>query len=308
MDSRRLVISIGNFSALDIFDRNGITDDPRQTFFNIAFMTHSSWDFAADARGYTWGAAAELDWDDWAVRIGRMLPPENPNTLPIDFHFWQYYSDALELEHDHTIGDLPGAARMLVYHNHVRTGRFDDAIAAYQMDPTKNAANCMGFNYGSHNAMAPDLCWVRRGNDKWGAGINLEQHVAKDIGVFLRFMYSDGNSEVDAFNSADRDVSFGVVARGKHWRRPFDVAGLGLALSWISDIHATYLAAGGIDAFVGDGRLRRATEGVLDWFYSFNLLKAIWLAADYQVIWNPGFNAERSGPVSIFGTKIHAEF
>jgi len=65
---------------------------------------------------------------------------------------------------------------------------------------------------------------------------------------------------------------------------------------------------GGIDAFVGDGRLRRAAEGVVDAFYSFNLLKAIWLTADYQLIWNPGFNADRSGPVNIFGTRIHAEF
>jgi hypothetical protein len=311
IDSRRVVLTIGNFTALDIFDKNNVTWDPRQTFFNMAFMTHSSWDFAADARGYTWGGTAELYFDDWAARVGRMLPPQNPNTLPIDFRFWEYYSDTFELEHDHKLLGRPGAARLLAYRNHVITGRFDDAIAAYQADPRKNATSCTSFNYGpsnSTNATAPDLCWARRPNVKWGIGINLEQFVARDVGLFLRAMYSDGNTEVDAFNPADRDFSFGGVAKGTLWRRPFDVAGVGFALSWISEAHAKYLAMGGIDGFIGDGHLRQAPEGVVDLFYSVNLLKAIWLAADYQALWNPGFNADRAGPVHILGVKAHAEF
>jgi carbohydrate-selective porin OprB len=142
---------------------------------------------------------------------------------------------------------------------------------------------------------------------KLGVGINLEQTIAKDIGVFLRGMYSDGRTEVDAYNSADRSLSFGVVAKGSLWQRAFDVAGVGFAMSWISDSHAKYLAMGGVDGFVGDGYLRQAGEGVVEGFYSVNLLKAVWLAADYQVLWNPGFNADR-GPVHILGLKVHAEF
>jgi hypothetical protein len=38
-----------------------------------------------------------------------------------------------------------------------------------------------------------------------------------------------------------------------------------------------------------------------------NLLKAIWLTADYQHLWHPGFNADR-GPVEILGGRVHAEF
>lgn len=308
VSSRRFVFTVGNYTALDVFDRNGVTGDPRQTFFNMAFMTHASWDFAADARGYSFGASAEFYWDTWAVRIGRMLPPVDPNSLPIDFRFWKYYSDAYELEHQHSIRGRRGAVRLLAYYNHTRTGRFDDAIFAFEADPGKNAASCTSYNYGSGNFDAPDLCWVRRPNSKWGIGVNLEQMVAKGIGLFLRAMYSDGNSEVGAFNSADRSLSFGGVARGELWRRPFDVAGIGFALGWISDIHARYLAMGGVDGFVGDGSLRQAPEGVFELFYSVNILKAIWIAADYQAIWNPGFNADRAGPVSILAAKVHAEF
>jgi hypothetical protein len=307
---RRLVLTLGNFSALDVFDRNGVTGDPRQTFFNMAFMTHASWDFGADARGYTWGAAAEFYWDDWAARIGRMQPPKDPNTLPIDARFWLFYSDAFEVEHDHVIRGLPGAVRLLGYHNHTRTARFADAIAVFQADPTKNAANCPTgvFNYGSGNFNAPDLCWARKGNDKWGVGVSLEQSVAKDVGVFARAMYSDGNSEVDAFNAADRDLSFGAVAKGTLWRRPFDVTGAAIGVSWISDEHARYLAMGGVDGFIGDGRLKQAAEGVFEVFYSVNLVKAIWLAVDYQLLWNPGYNADRAGPVNMFSGKAHVEF
>ena len=56
-----------------------------------------------------------------------------------------------------------------------------------------------------------------------------------------------------------------------------------------------------------DGHLRQAAEGVVEGFYSVNLLKAIWLTADYQFLWNPAYNADR-GPLSVFGGRLHAEF
>jgi hypothetical protein len=313
VDSRRLVLTAGNFTILDVFDHNAITWDPRQTFLNMEFMTYASWDFPSDARGYSWGATAELYWDDWAVRIGRITPPQLPNALPIDFRFWKFYGDEIELEHDHEIDKQSGAVRVIGYRNRVDTGRFDDAIALFEANPAANAANaanatppCPG-NYGSQNAMAPDVCWVRRPNVKVGIGVNLEQHVAEDLGVFFRGMYSDGDTEVDAFNSADRSVAFGAVGKGTLWHRPFDVTGVGYGINWISSAHARYLAMGGLDGFVGDGHLRQAGESVVEAFYSFNLLKAIWLTADYQHLANPAFNADR-GPVHIVGWRVHAEF
>jgi hypothetical protein len=308
VDSRRLVLTLGNFTILDVFDRNTVTGDPRQTFFNMAFMTHASYDFTSDARGYSWGGTAELYWDDWALRFGRITPPQKPNQLETDFRIWEHYGDQVELEHDHALFGRPGAVRLLGYRNHVITGRFAEAITAFEANSANNAAACgANFNYGSTNAGAPDLCWVRRPNVKLGIGINLEQSIAKDIGVFLRAMVSDGRTEVDAYNPADRSLSIGAVAKGSTWRRPFDVAGVAFGMSWISAIHAQYLAMGGIDGFIGDGNLRQAAEGVVEGFYSVNLLRAVWLAGDYQFLWSPGFNADR-GPVHILGAKIHAEF
>jgi hypothetical protein len=305
--SRRITLTAGNFTILDVFDRNSVTGDPRRTFFNMAFMTHASWDFLSDARGYSWGGTAEINWDNWALRAGRITPPRDPNQLSTDFRLWKYYGDQVEVQRSFALRGRPGAIRLLGYRNRVFSARFDDAIAAFQADSSLNAATCTSFNYGSANTSAPDLCWARRANIKLGIGINVEQTIAPGIGAFFRGMISDGKTEVVAYNPADRSLSLGLVGTGGLWKRGLDVTGLGLGISWISTAHARYLARGGVDGFIGDGYLRQAAEGVAEVFYSVNIAKAFWLAGDYQLLWHPGMNADR-GPVHILGAKIHAEF
>lgn len=306
-DRRRIVLNIGNFSILDFFDRSAVLGDLRQTFFSLGFLTYAAWDFNSDARGYSWGAVAELYWDDWAVRFGRITPPKEPNQLPVDFRFYRYYGDQAELEHKHRIFGREGAVRVLGYRNRNHIGRFDDAVKAFQANPLKNATTCPGFNYGSKNENAPDLCWARKTNVKLGIGLSLEQFITQDIGVFFRGMISDGDTEVDAYTSTDRSVSFGAVGKGSLWHRPADVTGVGVNLGWISQAHAEYLRLGGIDGFIGDGNIHPAMEGSLDLFYSVNFLSSVWISGDYQYVINPGFNADR-GPVHILGVRIHAEF
>jgi high affinity Mn2+ porin len=306
-DSRRLVLVVGKFSVLDFLDKNAFDIDPRQGFYNMGFMTYAAYDFAADARGYSWGGASEFYWDNWVVRFAHVAPPKNPNQLPIDFRLFKFYGDQIELEHDHKIREQDGMVRLLAYRNRENIGRFRDAVAAFEADPRKNATTCTGFNYGSDNATAPDLCWARKPNVKTGIGIFGQQYVTRDIGVFSRAMISDGKSEVDAYTSADRSFSLGVLTKGTRWSRLRDVVGIGVSLDWISRAHADYLQLGGIDGFVGDGRITSATEGTLDLFYSVNFRKWLWFSADYQHVTHPAFNADR-GPVNILSVRIHGEF
>ncbi|RRA50307.1 carbohydrate porin [Acidipila sp. EB88] len=305
--SRRVNLTVGNFSILDFFDKNAFDIDPRQGLFSLAFLTYSAYDFASNARGYSWGGVSELFWDRWSARYGRITPPKQPNQLPTDFRLAKYYGDQIEVEHDHQLGHREGVLRVLGYRNREDIGRFSDAIRVFKANPLENAANCTTFNYGSTNANAPDLCWVRKPNTKTGIGIFGEQYITHGIGVFSRGMYSDGKTEVDAYTSTDRSASFGVLAKGARWSRPLDVGGVGYNLGWISNPHAQYLGLGGIDGFVGDGHIRARSEQVLDAFYSLNLHKAYWLAGDYQRIRNPGFNADR-GPVDVISVKLHGEF
>lgn len=308
VDSHRLVVTVGNFGFLDVFDKNNVVGDLRRSFIDEAFMTYPAWDFPADARGYSVGLAVELDWDAWVARLGRMMPPKNPNEQTLDSRLFLYYGDALEIEHSHALGGQPGAVRLLLYRNYEVMGRFSEAVDAFGANPSSNAAACGDlYNYGSGNAGAPDLCFVRSPQVKVGAGLNLEQNITSNLGVFFRGMYSDGQTEVNAFDSSDRSVSLGAVAKGALWGRPLDLAGVGLAMSWISENHGRYLSMGGVDGFIGDGHLRQATEGLGEVFYSFCLLRSFWLSADYQYLSNPGYNADR-GPVNLFGGRAHVEF
>jgi high affinity Mn2+ porin len=306
-DSRRFVIAVGNFSILDFFDSNAFDIDPRQGFLGLGFMTYAAWDFAADARGYSYGAVTEFYWDDWAVRYGRITPPKEPNQEAIDFRFFKYYGDQIELEHKHKIGEKEGMIRILAYRNHEDIGSFSDAISAFEANPQKNATTCPGFNYGSNNSDAPDLCWARKPNAKAGVGAFFQQYVANDIGVFSRAMYADGKTEVDSYTTADRSAVFGVLSKGTLWGRPKDVTGVGFDVDWISGIHARYLALGGIDGFVGDGAIRPGAEKASDVFYSVYLGKSLWFAGDYQHIMDPGYNADR-GPLNVYTVRFHGEF
>ena len=313
--ARRLVLTVGKFSILDAFDRSSVAGDVRRQFLNMAFMAHAAYDFASDARGYSWGAVADLYFDDWSGRIARITGPQNPNQLAVDYRFWKYYGDQLELEHDHSILGQPGVVRLLGFHNHQNMARFDDAVAAFRGDPGKNAAACDTagrFNYYTVNGVpgpttAPDLCWARKDNDKWGIGINLEQHVTDDVSLFFRGMYSDGQTEVYAYTATDRSVSFGASSRGRVWKRPADTLGIAVGVGWISSQHAAYLALGGIDGFIGDGKLTQGAESVYEIYYNINVMPSLWLTPDYQHIVNPAYNADR-GPVDVFGARLHTDF
>jgi high affinity Mn2+ porin len=189
-------------------------------FLSLGFLTYGAFDFASDARGYSYGGVAEFHWDDWAARVGRVTPPKLPNQLPVDFRLFKYYGDQTELEHKHKIRRQEGMVRVLAYRNHENIGRFSDAIVAFEADPQKNATTCTSFNYGSWNAGAPDLCWVRRPDNKTGVGAFAEQYIGHDIGVFGRGMYSNGKTEVYSYTSTDRSATLGVLAKGSSWSRP----------------------------------------------------------------------------------------
>ena len=307
VDSRRLVITAGNLSVVDIFDRNRYVGDGRRQLMNMAFLTYAAYDYAADARGFSWGLAAEYYHDDWVLRVGRFLGPAQPNGLQLDRRFFRRYADQIEVEHAHVWAGQPGRVRVLAYRNHQWMGGFADAIAAQEGDPSLNAANCTGYNYGSTNASAPDLCHVRRVRTKMGLGVSLEQALGDEAGVFAKLMVSDGRSEVVSFNSADRSLALGWSTGGARWQRPADTVGVGYAINWISGAHAQLLRRGGVDNFIGDGALRAGREQVFETFYSAALIRGLWLSLDLQYIRNPAYNADR-GPVRVAGLRMHAEF
>ena len=289
VDARRVVLTAGNLSALDIFDDNAYSHEPRQQFLNWALFTHGAWDYPADARGYSWGAALEYITPGWALRAVRCLEPRQSNGLQLDYSIARSYGDALEFERGYTLGGRPGRVRLLAFHNHANMGGFRDALAL------------------APPATAPDLAPTRRFRDKRGYGLNVEQGLSGSVGAFVRASWNDGAAETYAFTEIDRSLSAGVLIRGAAWGRAQDRLGLAAAANGLSQAHRDYLAAGGMGFFLGDGSLRYRPEAILETFYNLQLQKRVWLALDLQRIANPAYNADR-GPVSVWGIRAHTEF
>ena len=65
----RLVITVGKYSVSDVFDQNKYAQNPRKDFMNWALIDTGTFDYAADAWGYSYGAAVE-----WYQGPGRCAP------------------------------------------------------------------------------------------------------------------------------------------------------------------------------------------------------------------------------------------
>jgi high affinity Mn2+ porin len=288
---RRVTLTVGNLSVLDVFDANQFSHDPRTQFLNLTLMTHGAYDFAADARGYTWGLAAEVLGDGWALRAGRFIQPKEPNQLPLDSRILRHYGDQIEVEHDYELGpDRPGTVRVLAYRNRALMSRYDDALAL---------ADATGS--------VPSLDAVRSADQsKVGLGVNVEQTFSPDLGAFARAMWADGKTETYAFTEADRSMSIGAVLKGARWDRAGDAVGVALAGNLLSASHRAVLARGGLTFFLGDGRLNYASEQIFETYYAWSVGKGLTLSFDFQRIRNPGYNADR-GPASFFALRAHIE-
>ncbi len=122
-----------------------------------------------------------------------------------------------------------------------------------------------------------------------------------------RASWNDGQNQILSFTDIDRSVSGGLSIKGSRWARPDDTVGIGGAINGLSAAHRDFLAAGGTGLLIGDGRLNYRTERILEAYYAYSVIKGVMLTADYQLVVNPAYNADR-GPVSIFSGRLHAEF
>lgn len=294
VDRNRWVLTVGNFSTLDVFDDNAYAKDPRTQFMNWSGMSHTSYDYAADARGFGWGAALEWYQGDWVLRAGRMTGPTTPNGQPVDLRIFKHYGEQFEVEHAHVLAGQPGKVRVLAWRARAQLARYDAALA-----------------YGLANPGATDKQWIAavRGPEqtKYGLGLNIEQAINSESGVFMRAMKADGKTETYAFAEADASFSTGYATSGKAWGRAQDTVGVMLARNMLSAERRAYLAAGGISFFIGDGALRYKPETLVELYYNLNVHKNLWVSLDYQRISNPAYNADR-GPVNVGSVRLHAEF
>ncbi len=96
------------------------------------------------------------------------------------------------------------------------------------------------------------------------------------------------------------------LSAGGRWKRSEDTVATGLTVAGISGVHASYLAHGGYDFLIGDGRLNYAPEYVWESYYSAKLFPGFFATIDLQHVANPAYNQDR-GPVWIGSLRLHLE-
>ena len=286
----RLVFTFGKYSVTDIFDLNQYAHDPRGDFFNWAAVDAGTFDYAADAWGFTVGAAAEWYQGGWTLRAGIFDLSNVPNSPDLEpgFHEFQMI---LEPEHRHEINGHPGKVMLTFYDTRGRMGLLDQAVQlAQSMDTPVNIAA------------------VRQYRSRLGGDINFQQELAADLGMFARVGKAAGNVEVYEFTDIDRSVAAGLSLKGSTWRRTGDTVGLTLIDNGISADRERFLNAGGLRVLIGDGKLPHpGPEGIVETYYCASLLSFAQVTLDYQWINNPAYNRDR-GPVSVFAVRVHTQF
>jgi high affinity Mn2+ porin len=288
---RRLVFTAGKLAVGDIFGDNRFSHDPRTQFMNWSLMEAGAWDFASDARQYSWGIASELVLPGRALRYGAFTMPTRYNPPATTWHGFGSLHHVLEFEQEYALAERPGVIRLLGFYTRAHMARFRDVLASPL--PADEAMPALR----------------RFGAPKLGLVVNIEQAITPSLGAFIRASWNDGRTEDLSYTQIDRSITGGLSLAGAGWNRPADTVGLAAALNGISRQHRAVLAAGAIGLIVGEGMLRRyGPERVAELYYNAALpVRGLAVALNYQLIGNPGYNRDR-GPVHVFGLRLRFAF
>jgi high affinity Mn2+ porin len=288
--ANRLVLWLGKFGVTDVFDTNDFAHDPRQDFFNWAVVDAGTFDYAADAWGYSYGAAAEWYRNWWTLRGGAFALSRVPNSPQLDTGGGQVQFD-LEAEERHTLWGRNGVVKLTGFLNRGRMGDYDAAVAQAE-----------------RTATLPSVAAVRQYASRAGISLDAQQALTDELSLFARAGIAEGGREVYEFTDTDKSLSAGASLQGKRWGRPDDVVGLATVVDDISRQFKNYLNAGGFGILVGDGALPRSgPEQVVEAYYSYAATAWAHITADYQFVNNPAYDRLR-GPVSVLGIRLHVQY
>jgi hypothetical protein len=290
---RRLEVRLGKFSMADFFDLNSYGSDTNFQFMNWAVDNGGTYDYAADTRGFTFGAMLEYHDRRWVVRFAEGLMPKVANGIHLDADVGRAHAENIEFElHGTVLRHQEGIVRFLSFVNHANMGSYREAVD----------------NFLAGITTTPDItAHPLRTTVKYGFGVNFEQPLNDWMGVFGRWGWNEGRHESFAYTEVDQTVQIGAGVNGKPWNRKFDRAGLVFDSNGISRDHQQYLALGGLGFLLGDGRLRYGRENIVETYYTLHMWRGIYPSFGVQHINNPGYNRDR-GPVIVPTLRLHLEF
>jgi high affinity Mn2+ porin len=288
-----VTVQVGRFAVHDVFDNNAYAMDSRADFMNWSIWAAGAFDYPADRIGLTYGAVAELNQKNWALRAGYFLVGNEPNANEFDTRLFTRGGYIAELETRYSLFSRPGKFRVGIWADTYNSGSYSEAVDLTLLNPGLDPTEA--------------IVLTRKARTKYGYYLNFEQAVTDDVGVFGRWSWNNGKNEITAFTDIDSSLSLGTSIKGTRWGRPDDRIGLAGAINGLSQDHRNYLAVGGLGILIGDGQLNYRPATIIETFYAMNVINGVILTFDYQFMMNPADNADR-GPISFFTARLHGEF
>jgi high affinity Mn2+ porin len=307
----RITITVGRMTPLDFCDGNTYAKDPHTQFLNWATMANLTWDYGEDQIGYVTGLAIDLHQPKWSLRYGFFQMPAAKNSFTADDQilmwpergsdgpFFKAWAMMAEFEYRFNIKAHPGAIRFMPWLDEADFASYKVATAMLLAHPPSDT---LGPGAGITIPAASHAYRL-----KYGFGLNWEQEVAKNVGLFSRLGWNNGQLEAFTFTDVNWTASLGASVKGEAWRRKHDTFGMVYIVSGASVANQKFLQAGGTDILDGDGGLRYSPERVLEAYYNFHIWRTLQITIDYQIVSNPAFNHDR-GPVDIMGARLHWSF
>ncbi|HXY00704.1 MAG TPA: carbohydrate porin [Candidatus Limnocylindrales bacterium] len=293
LPERRLEVRFGKFSLVDFFDLNTYGTDSNLQFMNWAVDNNAAYDYAADTRGFTFGALFEYHDRNYALRFAEGLMPKVANGIHLDADLARAHAENLEFElHGRVLGKQPGILRLLSYVNHANMGDYRQQVDAWLANPTTPAPLITAHPLQT--------------TIKYGFGVNTEQPLTGWLGIFGRWGWNEGQHESFAYTEVDQTWQVGVGGNGSRWRRPSDRLGLVFVTNGINHEHARYLGYGGLGFLLGDGKLNYGRENIIETFYTLHAWRGVFPSFGLQYIVNPGYNRDR-GPVVVPSLRLHID-
>jgi hypothetical protein len=279
---RRLEIRFGKLALAEHFDFNSIGTDSHFQFMNWTVDNNGAYDYAADTRGYTFGAIFDYEDRSWGLRFAEGLMPKVANGIHLEANLARARSENIELElRRSALPRLKGALRLLAYVNHANMGSYREAVDDFVAGKTP----------------VPDItAHTLRTTIKYGFGANIEQGLNDWLTAYGRWGWNEGRHESYAYTEVDQTFALGLGIGAKKWNRKLDRAGITVVSNGISRDHQKYLALGGNGFLLGDSA-----------YYTVHVWRGLYGSVDLQHINNPGYNRDR-GPVTVPAVRLHVEF
>ena len=293
LPARRIEFRFGKFALSDFFDLNSVGGDSHLQFMNWAVDQNGAYDYAAETRGYTFGAILEYQSPKWGVRFAEALLPTVANGPDLQWNLRRANATNVEVElHRGFLKKKDGIIRLLGWVNNANMGIYQVANEQYLAGKT----------------VPPDITnHPLQVTTKYGFGFNFEQALTKDIVAYGRFGWNNGKMESWAYTEIDQTVQVGAGLAGRMWKRKYDRAGAVFVSNGISSEHARYLSYGGLGFILGDGGLTYGREAIFETYYTAHVWRGVFLGPDLQYIVNPGYNQVR-GPVTVPSFRLHIDF